>query len=266
MAKAKVCVIRTAGTNCDQETAFAFTKAGAGVELVHIGSLLAKRNILDDSYILAIPGGFTYGDDLGAGKILANELKRKLTDELKRFIKSGKLIIGICNGFQVLVKSGILAGNQDFAQDTSLILNDSAKFEDRWVYLKSQVASGRLQEKCVWTKDLAEVIYLPVAHGEGKFITQSKAVLERLRKNNQIVFQYCDANGNLGGYPDNPNGSVDNIAGICDETGRVLGLMPHPERHISGNQHPRWEGLKDKKEGDGLQIFRNAVEYVQNNL
>jgi phosphoribosylformylglycinamidine synthase len=147
----------------------------------------------------------------------------------------------------------------DLKQDTSLIINDSAKFEDRWVYLKP---GGR----CVWTKGLKKIIYLPVAHGEGKFVVQDKKVLNRLKKNKQIVFQYCDAQGRLSGYPDNPNGSVENIAGICDATGRILGLMPHPERHLLSIQHPRQEELKFKFEGDGLQIFKNGVKYVKANL
>jgi phosphoribosylformylglycinamidine synthase len=144
-------------------------------------------------------------------------------------------------------------------RDTSLILNDSAKFEARWVYLKP---SG----KCVWTKGLEKIIYLPVAHGEGKFVTRDKKVLSGLKKNKQIVFQYCDAQGKLSGYPDNPNGSIKNIAGICDPTGRILGLMPHPERHVLSIQHPRKDELKFKSAGDGLQIFKNGVNYVKANF
>jgi phosphoribosylformylglycinamidine synthase len=254
MKKPRVCVLRTAGTNCDKETAFAFTKSGAESELVHINSLSSSRKSLGDYQILAVPGGFTYGDDLGAGKILANELRYKLSDDIRSFIEAGKLIIGICNGFQILVKSGLLPGNDDFKQEASLIINDSAKFEDRWVYLRIS------QNKCVWTRNLAEIIYLPVAHGEGKFVVQDKAVLHRLKRKRQVVFRYCDERGRLSGYPDNPNGSLDNIAGISDSTGRILGLMPHPERHIFVRQHPCWSG---KKDGGGLQIFRNGVLYAQ---
>lgn len=262
MQKPKACILRTAGTNCDKETAFAFSRAGAVAELVHINSLLRKQNNIDDYQILAIPGGFSYGDDIAAGKILANELRFKLAGELRKFIADGKLIIGICNGFQVLVKSGLLPGNEDLAQEASLIINDSGKFEDRWVYLKSsQLAVHNSQKACVWTKDLPETIYLPVAHGEGKFIARDEQVLKRLKAGGQVVFQYCDDKGALKGYPFNPNGSVDNIAGICDETGRIFGLMPHPERHIEVSQHPRHP--KAKKEGDGIAIFRNAVEYAK---
>jgi phosphoribosylformylglycinamidine synthase len=273
MRRPKVCVLRTAGTNCDRETAFAFLKVGASVELTHINSLINQQICLQEYQILAIPGGFTYGDDIAAGKILADELKCKLSGDIRRFVDDRKLIIGICNGFQVLVKAGLLPGNDDFEQEASLIINDSGKFEDRWTYLKSQnfppkaglpSAEKGKRQKCIWTKDLPEIIYLPVAHGEGKFIVQDKEALGRLWKNNQIVFQYCNEEGCLGGYPYNPNGSIDNIAGICDETGRIFGLMPHPERHIVLSQHPRWFSLKGKrKDGDGLQIFKNGVEYAK---
>lgn len=269
MRNPKVCVLRSAGTNCDKETAFAFSKAGAVAELVHINQLVSGRQNLSAYQILALPGGFTYGDDLGAGRVFANELKSKLRNMLKEFVDDGKLIIGICNGFQILVKSGLLPGSNDFQQTASLIINDSGKFEDRWVYLKSQKVpayrqAGKVRsQKCVWTRGLPEIIYLPVAHGEGKFITQDKSALKKLKNNGQIVFQYSDGAGSLAGYPHNPNGSLENIAGITDRTGRIFGLMPHPERHIAFIQHPRWTGLKKKKEGDGLQIFRNGVEYAR---
>jgi len=266
MPKPKVCVLRTAGTNCDKETAFAFDQAGAQAELVHVNRFISGEYKLKDYQILALPGGFSYGDDIAAGKILANELRCKLSRDLKSFVAEGKLIIGICNGFQILVKAGLLPGNEELMQEASLIINDSAKFEDRWVYLKSSVASRQSLAKCVWTKGLPGVIYLPVAHGEGKFVCQNKAVLERLKTNHQVVFQYCDEKGKLAGYPHNPNGSTESIAGICDETGRVFGLMPHPERHIQFSQHPRWSGKNIRKSGDGLQIFSNAVEYIRKNL
>ncbi|MCU0651512.1 MAG: phosphoribosylformylglycinamidine synthase I [Candidatus Omnitrophica bacterium] len=258
----KVCVLRTAGTNCDKETAFAFVQAGADAELVHINKFIQRERNFSDYEILAIPGGFSYGDDVAAGKILANELRTKLIDDLRQFIQDGKLIIGICNGFQILVKSGLLPGNDMFEQEVSLVINDSGKFEDRWVYLKSKKSKVNSQ-KCVWTKHLPEVIYLPVAHGEGKFIVQDETILKKLKDNNEVVFQYCDEAGKLAGYPDNPNGSLENIAGITDQTGRILGLMPHPERHISVLQHPRWMG---KKEGDGLRIFKNGVDYIRNHF
>lgn len=259
MLKPKVCVLRSAGTNCDRETAAAFKLAGAEAELVHINSLVRGVKSLNDFQILAFPGGFSYGDDVASGKIFANELRFKLADPLRKFIRDGKLIIGICNGFQILVKSGLLPGEAKFEQTTSLIINDSGKYEDRWVYLKP---SG----KCAWTRGIKNIIYLPVGHGEGKFVTRDKKVLKELKDNGQVVFQYCDSSGKLSGYPDNPNGSTDNIAGITDKTGRILGLMPHPERHMFTTQHPRNWDLKSRKEGDGLQIFKNGVKYVRDNL
>jgi phosphoribosylformylglycinamidine synthase subunit PurQ / glutaminase len=254
--KPRVCVLRTAGTNCDKETAFAFQKAGADAEFVHVNRFIAAEAALESYQILALPGGFSYGDDIAAGKILANELRCKLNEPLKRFIRDGKLIIGICNGFQILVKSGFLPGNDVLEQEASLIINDCGSFRDEWVYLQPQVARGKTQEKCVWAKDLPEQIYLPIAHGEGKFVVKDKRVLERLKKNNQIVFKYAE----------NPNGSLEDIAGICDETGRVLGLMPHPERHIDVRQHPRWEKSAGAGPGDGFLIIKNGVEYARKNL
>ncbi len=270
MRSPRVCVLRTAGTNCDKETAYAFSVLGAKAELVHINSILNREAFLDDFHILALPGGFTYGDDIAAGKVLANELRYKLGEDLRRFVSRGKLIIGICNGFQILVKSGLLPGHEQcpaqeeppartLVQEASLIINDSGSFRDEWVYLKA--AKSQPESLCVWAKDLPEVIYLPIAHGEGKFVTADSGVLARLRNNRQIVLRYCDDKGELAGFPFNPNGSMDNIAGICDPTGRILGLMPHPERHFDPVQHPRWE---DPGRGsDGFLILKNGVEYAR---
>ncbi len=275
MKKVKVIVIRTAGTNCDKETIFAFKSVGADVSLVHINQLIGKKEFLKNYDILALPGGFSYGDDVAAGKILANELRFKLAEDLKKFIQEGKLIIGICNGFQILVKAGLLPGNDNFSQEASLTINDSAKFEDRWVYLRSQNSArpgeakraGEFRsQKCVWTENLPEIIYLPVAHGEGKFVVRDEAVLKRLKENNQIVFKYCDEKGKSAGYPFNPNGSLADIAGICDNTGRILGLMPHPERHFLSEQHPHWFDGGSKKFGEGAMIFENALKYAKKNL
>ncbi|MDD5501674.1 MAG: phosphoribosylformylglycinamidine synthase I, partial [Candidatus Omnitrophica bacterium] len=235
MIRPKVCVLRSAGTNCDKETAAAFELAGAKAKLLHVNSLVAGEAGLGDFHILALPGGFSYGDDIASGKIFANELRFKLADSLRRFIGEGKLIIGICNGFQILVKSGLLPGGAAMEQEASLIINDSGKFEARWVYLRPE---GR----CVWTKGLRKIIYLPVAHGEGKFVARDRKALNRLNSNGQVVFRYCDAGGRPCGYPGNPNGSTGGIAGICDDTGRIFGLMPHPERHLYSAAHPRnWE-------------------------
>ena len=253
MIKPKVCVIRTAGTNCDKETAYAFSLVGAEVGLVHVNNLVKGSIDLADYQILAFPGGFSYGDDIASGKIFANELRFKLADSLRQFIAEGKLIIGICNGFQILVKSGLLPGTPNLRQDTSLIINDSGKFEARWVYLKP---TG----KCAWTKGLNKIIYLPVAHAEGKFIPRDKKVLDALVGNGQIVFRYCTSDMGKPSYPDNPNGSVDDIAGICDTTGRVLGLMPHPERHFLFEQHPYWTRLAKKSEFSGAHLIQGCLE------
>jgi len=250
-------IIRTAGTNCDLETQFAFERAGADVSLLHINRVNENPSVLDEHQILAFPGGFSYGDDIAAGRIHANELRTKLGDGLKKFVDDGKLVIGICNGFQVLVKTGLLPGpfDRDTKQTVTLTFNDSNKFEDRWIYLRVDSDTSPFIRK-------GQVITLPIAHGEGKFLAADDATLDAVRGNDQVVFRYVDADGDAGRpYPINPNGSVDDIAGICDTTGRVLGLMPHPERHVLPTQHPRWtrDGLAD--EGDGMQMFRNAVEY-----
>ena len=252
-------ILRTAGTNCDHETQFAFEQAGATAERLHINSVSENPKLLEQFQILALPGGFSYGADIASGKILANELLTRLADKLEKFISGGKLVIGICNGFQVLVKMGMLPGpfHKSARQTATLTFNDSNKFEDRWVYLRTDSDKSPFIRK-------GQVIHLPVAHGEGKFVTDTPATLDEIRRNGQAVFRYVDENGNAGQpYPVNPNGSVDDIAGICDITGRVLGLMPHPERHILPTQHPRWTRDGLKPEGDGMQIFRNAVGYFK---
>lgn len=265
MKKIKVIILRTAGTNCDKETAFAFESAGASAELVHINKLSSGVKSLDDYQILAIPGGFTYGDDIASGKILANELKFAIEKDLERFINAGKLVIGICNGFQVLVKAGLLPNlTGDFRTiEATLTLNDSNKFEDRWIFLKKPAT------RCIWTKGMNGLIAMPVAHGEGKFIPKDKDVLRRLEKDGLIALEYTDERGKRAGYPCNPNGAVRNIAGICDPTGRIFGLMPHPERHLSAYQHPEWtraELSKQGGEGDGLIIFKNGVNFAKKYL
>jgi phosphoribosylformylglycinamidine synthase len=259
MRTAKTLILRAAGTNCDYETGVAFRLAGSETELVHMNRLLRGERRLEDYQILAIPGGFTYGDDVSAGKILANELRDQLAEEVQRFIQAGKLIIGICNGFQALVKARWLPGlpSGDVMPQATLFNNDSGRFQCEWVRLR--VEDGGL---CVFTKGMqGKVLEMPIAHGEGKFIPQDESVLRHLKHNHQIVFRYVDKNGQP--TPEgNPNGSIDNIAGICDPTGRVLALMPHPERHIFPTQHPRWTREGPRTEGDGLIMFRNAVEYA----
>jgi len=252
----KVLILRTAGTNCDEETAFAFRLAGAETTKLHINALRKDPGRLAQFHVLAIPGGFSYGDDLGAGTVLANEMKTLLRPALDEFIDSGKLIIGICNGFQVLVKTGLLPGLKRWEQESTLTINDSGKFEDRWTYLRASPSNCVLVEK-------DDFIYAPVAHAEGKFVPRDEKVLSAMRENGQIVLRYTNAEGDTGaGYPCNPNGAVDDIAGVCDPTGRILGMMPHPERHCLPIHHPRWqrEGLKEK--GDGLRIFERAMKYA----
>jgi phosphoribosylformylglycinamidine synthase I len=256
----KVIVIRTAGTNCNEETAFAFSRLGAHVEQVHVNALVSGAQKLSSYHILALPGGFSYGDDIASGRILANELRLKLADDIKQFIRDGKLIIGICNGFQVLARAGILPGMGTVRQEATLFYNDSAKFEARWVRLKVESPS-------VWTRGMSGQIYLPVAHGEGKFIPRDKKVLDALVSRGQIVLRYCATDGGKPSYPDNPNGSIDDIAGISDTTGRVFGLMPHPERHFLFEQHPYWTRLtKTSDFGDGAKIFENGINYVKENV
>jgi len=261
MTTPKVLILRTAGTNCDYETRYAFEKAGAKVDAVHINILLANKNLLKDYQILTLPGGFTYGDDVSAGKILSNQIKYNLEEDIKTFIHEKKLILGICNGFQALTKAGLLPAIDKQHQEATLTFNDSNKFEDRWVYLK--ICSN----KSIFVKD-EEIskIYLPVAHGEGKFVTQDESILNKITMNQQIVFKYVNEQGEETGYPWNPNGSVRNIAGICDPTGQILGMMPHPERHAEPTQHPRWTRNGLREFGDGFLIFRNAVDYVKSHL
>lgn len=265
MQTVKAFILKAPGTNCDYETSVAFQKAGAQTDSFHINHWLDNKSLIHQYQILVIPGGFTYGDDIGAGTVLANEITRRLIGEINKFIDDGKLIIGICNGFQMLVKTGLLPGlsknNGQPIREAVLFTNDSARYEDRWVYLRNY------SKKCVFTKDIPEnIIYLPVAHGEGKFITQDKATLKKINDNDQVVFRYCDAKGKpTSRYPLNPNGAEDNIAAICDTTGRIMGMMPHPERFQDIVNHPRWTREKIN-EPDGMFIFQNAVNYIKNNL
>ncbi len=255
MAQVRVMVLRAAGTNCDVETAYAFEKAGAQADFVHINRLAEGDARLLDYQVLAIPGGFTYGDDISAGKVLANELRNRVGESVRAFLDADRLVIGICNGFQVLVKMGLLPGwTNGSDQPVTLTNNDSNRFEDRWVHLKiDSVRSPFLCDK--------DVIYLPVAHGEGKFVVDGPKALSRLEEAGQVVLRYCDAEGREGGYPVNPNGSVGAVAGICDETGKVFGLMPHPERYIERHHHPRWTREDLPETGDGTRFFENAVRY-----
>lgn len=254
MPKAKVLMLRGPGTNRDIDTRIAFEQCGSQVDAALVSEIARGEKRLMDFHILVIPGGFTYGDDVSAGKIMANEIRLKLGEDIKKFVGEGRLVLGICNGFQVLVKTGILPGiNGKSVHTVTLTNNDSGKFECRWVYLKVNSESP-----CVFTKGMRGM-YVPVAHGEGKLVA-APGVAEKLN----IVVQYVDEKGNTGaGYPYNPNGSINDIAGICDASGRIFGLMPHPEDYIRGTQHPRWTRESPKENGDGLQVFMNAVEWAK---
>ncbi len=247
MPTPNVIILRAPGTNCDAETAFAFERVGAKTETLHVNRLLERPELFRQFQILCVPGGFSYGDDLGAGRILGNQIQHHLSDELVRFKGEGKLILGICNGFQVLMKSPVLL-EKDAAEvpPATLTWNDSGRYYDGWVRLEARGS------KSVFLAGI-ERMYLPVAHAEGKFVARDEQTLQTLEAAGQLPLCYA--------AEDNPNGSMAQVAGVCDSTGRVLGLMPHPERHIDPTQHPRWTRGEAGPEGDGLAMFRNAVGY-----
>jgi phosphoribosylformylglycinamidine synthase subunit PurQ / glutaminase len=259
MANIKAIVLRAAGINCDLETVHALEVAGASADRVHINRIIENPSMLDEYQIMVFPGGFSYGDDVAAGRILANQIVHHLSDVLRKFIDDGKLALGICNGFQVLVKTGILpdvAGDGKFDNSSvSIVDNDCGQFQDRWVYLEPGT------DRCVFITP-GKRIYLPMAHGEGKVVMKDAETLEKIKANGHVAFRYVDADGNEGGFPINPNGSTDHIAGLVDSTGRVMGLMPHPERFIQRTQHPRWTRQGQTQEADGVSIFKNAVDYL----
>lgn len=255
MPRPRAIVLRAPGTNCDEETAAAWELAGAVVETWHIGRLLEAPGTLDGFQILTIPGGFSYGDDLGAGRIFATRLGSVLEGALRRFHERGGLVLGICNGFQVLVRAGLLPGGLADRAAT-LTFNDSGHFESRWVRL------GPVPGLSPFLTD-AEPIELPVAHGEGNFVVKNPAHLATLEAAGQVVLRYVDVDDRpTRDYPANPNGTLGAVAGVCDPTGRIFGLMPHPERHVDPLHHPRWTRRGLAAEGDGLRIFRNAVRAV----
>ncbi|HEX4414431.1 MAG TPA: phosphoribosylformylglycinamidine synthase subunit PurQ [Lacipirellulaceae bacterium] len=269
MVRPRILILRAPGTNCDSETAHAFELAGGVTELMHVNRVLEKAARLRDFQVLCIPGGFSYGDDIAAGRIFGSQIQHHLADTLKEFREAGKLIIGICNGFQVLLKTNLLAATDGAGPKATLAANDSGHFEARWVRLVSQ------PEKCVFLSGVEE-LELPVAHGEGKFVTRDDSVFARMSGAGQFVLRYTAAVGahpesairNSQSeitpsvpYPANPNGTRGDVAGICDETGRVFGLMPHPERFVDWTQHPRWTREPARPHGDGLRIFENAMRY-----
>lgn len=320
MPTIRVMILRAAGTNCDLECEHAWRLAGAAPERVHVRRLIENRRQLDDFQVLTIPGGFSYGDDISAGRIFAAQLERHLLDDLRRFVAGGRLILGICNGFQVLVKAGLLPFSQGAAgprpanrpaergrapapagldvrsgpiaeRVCTLTYNDPPGFQDRWVWLRADSA------KCVFLEP-QRVYEMPIAHGEGRVLFRDAAALETVLRNDQCALRYVpppdsgDTTVTVGtdvelaasvaltggavarsaaappfaapsaAAPYNPNGSAADLAGLCDETGRVLGLMPHPDRFTDWTQHPCWTSLPPRPEGDGLALFRRAVAYL----
>ncbi|VTR95476.1 phosphoribosylformylglycinamidine synthase i : Phosphoribosylformylglycinamidine synthase subunit PurQ OS=Pirellula staleyi (strain ATCC 27377 / DSM 6068 / ICPB 4128) GN=Psta_1060 PE=3 SV=1: GATase_5 [Gemmata massiliana] len=249
-------ILRAPGTNCDHEVQTAFELVGGHSTRLHLNALRENPKQLRDYQILVLPGGFSYGDDVGAGKVQALYMQHFLADAMRKFRDQEKLILGICNGFQVMLKAGLLMPPDEDGPLATLTNNDSGHYEDRWIHL--QATPG----KCPFLKGIDRVA-MPVGHGEGKFVCRKEWIAKGLEQSGQIALRYVDANGSRGGYPINPNGAQDDIAGICDTTGRALGLMPHPDRHLFPTQHPQWTRRGLKPEGDGLQLFRNAVEFFK---
>lgn len=268
-SRVKSIVLTGNGVNTEMEMAHACKLAGADkVDIVHISELLFGEKRLSDYNFLNLPGGFLDGDDLGSAKAGANRFlhapivgaNEMLIEELLKFIALGGLILGVCNGFQLMVKLGLLPALEgNFTkQNTTLTFNDSGRFEDRWVYLRANE-----QSPSVFTRGI-DLVYYPVRHGEGKFVPESSSILEEIEKKNLVALNYCDASGFVTmDYPANPNGSVHAIAGICNETGRLFGLMPHPEAFLHRTNHPRWTRETLPEEGQGLMIFRNAVNFIR---
>jgi phosphoribosylformylglycinamidine synthase len=273
MKAVRAIVIAGNGTNCEREVANACRLAGAECDIVHVAELLAGRKRLDDYHFLNLAGGFLDGDDLGSAKAGANRLQHArvagsndtVAEQLQRFIADGKLIMGVCNGFQLMTKMGLLAAlDGDYrAQSATLTFNDGGHFEDRWCEMVVDPESP-----CIFTRGLRR-LYFPVRHGEGKFVPANSEVLATIETRHLAAVRYCDpATGQpTMDYPANPNGSIAAIAGICDETGRLFGLMPHPEAYVHCTHHPRWTREVDlPEEGMGLWLYRNAVEFIKKEL
>ncbi len=266
MAKPKVLIFSGFGLNCEEETKYAFELAGAKGEIVHINDLVAGDKNLQQFQILALPGGFSYGDHTGSGNAYAQRIKNRLWEQIKRFVEKDHLVIGICNGFQILTNLGLVPalGKNYGKQEVALLHNDNARYTVRWVDVK-------VENKTPWLVGI-ESFSVPIAHGEGKVFVEPK-ILDALHKKNLIALRYYDGViCNYQGLQPNPNGSVDNIAGLTDETGRIFGLMPHPERAIAFTHLPNWTFLKEQlqrdgkdipKHGPGLQIFKNSVTYFK---
>ncbi|MAF65840.1 MAG: phosphoribosylformylglycinamidine synthase [Planctomycetes bacterium] len=254
MSAPRALVLRAAGTNCDGETARALELGGATAAVWHLERLVAEPDRLEQTEILVLAGGFSHGDDVGAGRVWGLDLRRRLQAELWAFVERGGLVLGICNGFQALLESGLFAprGSAAAERDVALTANTSNHYECRWVSLES------LDCVCPWIV-AGERWPVPVAHAEGRFAVADGGVVERLRAAGQVALSYVAPGGGPAEYPANPNGSVADIAGICDASGRVLGLMPHPERNVSPWHHPRWTRMEAREEGEGLIFFRRMV-------
>lgn len=256
----RVLILHATGTNRDREARQACELAGGRAEIVHVNQLRDGTRRLRDYQMLVLPGGFSYGDDLGAGKLWAADLRHMLHDQMAEFIAAGRPVIGICNGFQALVKSGWLPGplpdaNPNGGVAATLTYNSSNRFECRWVWLEPDPDSP-----CVFTRGLSERIYCPVAHGEGRFVPRDDALLRELEAKRLIAVRYVAPDGGPAQYPYNPNGSVADIAGICNAAGTVFGLMPHPEDHILPEQHPR--RARGERGNMGLALFANGIRYA----
>ncbi len=263
MARVRVLVLRAAGINCDEEVMHCWRTAGALPELVHINAVADKPSLIDDFQIVTIPGGFSYGDDIAAGVILAQRVVHDLDEALRRLVERGGGVLGICNGFQVLVKMGLLPGGAAGRDQVTVTYNDSARFEARWVRL----AVGTDQCPFLPSTESGErhaapiCLEMPVEHAEGKVVVASASVMTQLSDAGQIAVRYVDAAGNPGAYPENPNGSDGGIAGLCDPTGRIFGLMPHPDRAFAHTHHPEWTRRNPDGPPDGLGVFLNAVAH-----
>jgi len=258
MSKPTVCILKTDGINCDEEMAFAFDQAGARSEIVHVNQLRNKERVLKNYSILAIPGGFSYGDDIISGKVLATELSSYLTQHIKTFVQSKKPILGVCNGFQILVRMGLLPDSTKLKQTVTLAENDLGRFECRWVELDPESSLCQF----VQPSDFQQLpISMQIAHGEGRF-TSDHSTIDQLEQSRQVVFRYTNASrSETVTYPDNPNGAVNNIAGICDTTGLILGMMPHPERSIGGF-HPNTVRTYEARSA-AHKIFDGIVTYAR---
>lgn len=256
----QILVLRAPGTNCDRETAYAFEEAGANTRAMHVNALLEKPKTLERCHGLVIPGGFSYGDDLGAGTVLGTLLRTRLRDPIRRMVDKGGIVLGICNGFQVLVKTGLLPGTiEDEASDgrtVALAHNIQNRYEDRWVTLRADADNAFFRK--------GDVVHCPVAHAEGRFLVKNAAELERLKAGGQDALRYVTLAGKPAtGHPINPNGATDDIAGVTDETGRILGLMPHPERNQFPWQDPRFHAGMAPRVPEGLLPFTNAVRHLR---